>query len=74
MQRNAIARRSPGGLRVAADSITEICTFTVKEDRKSLSAPAPHESQAKIAGQDYEEIRSRLQFLMKWPGYFRWIA
>ena len=50
-------------VRIAGQSITEICKLTVKEARQFFGTLALSESQAKVAEKILEEIRTRLQFL-----------
>jgi excinuclease ABC subunit A len=56
-------RAEARAVRVAKQSITEICALTVKEARKFFSGLQLTEAQTKIADKILEEIRSRLQFL-----------
>jgi excinuclease ABC subunit A len=56
-------RAEARAVRVAGQSITEICALTVKEARKFFSGLQLTEAQTKIADKILEEIRSRLQFL-----------
>ena len=56
-------RAEARAVRVAGKSITEICTFTVKEARVFFAGLQLTEAQTKIADKILEEIRSRLQFL-----------
>jgi excinuclease ABC subunit A len=56
-------RAEARAVRVAGKSITEICTFTVKEARAFFAGLQLTEAQTKIADKILEEIRSRLQFL-----------
>jgi excinuclease ABC subunit A len=50
-------------VRIANNSITDICKFTVKEARAFFSQLSLSEAQAKIAERVLDEIRTRLQFL-----------
>ena len=56
-------RAEARAVRVARQSITEICALTVKEARKFFSGLQLTEAQTKIADKILDEIRSRLQFL-----------
>jgi excinuclease ABC subunit A len=50
-------------VRIAGNSITEICKLTVKEARAFFTSLQLTDAQSKIADKILEEIRSRLQFL-----------
>jgi excinuclease ABC subunit A len=56
-------RAEARAVRVAGQSITEICTLTVKEARQFFGGLQLTEAQTKIADKILAEIRSRLQFL-----------
>ena len=57
-------RAEARAVRVAGKSITEICTFTVKEARAFFGGFGNfRKRKAKIADKIFEEVRSRLQFL-----------
>jgi len=50
-------------VRVAAQTITDVCKLTVKEAREFFALLRLSEAQTKVADKILEEIRSRLQFL-----------
>jgi excinuclease ABC subunit A len=50
-------------VRVAGNSITDVCKLTVKEARVFFAGLRLSEAQAKVADKILEEVRSRLQFL-----------
>ena len=50
-------------VRVAGNSITEICKLTVKEARAFFATLQLTDAQAKVADRIFEELRTRLQFL-----------
>jgi excinuclease ABC subunit A len=50
-------------VRVAGQTITDICKLTVKQARVTFSRIALSEAQLKVADKILDEIRSRLQFL-----------
>jgi excinuclease ABC subunit A len=56
-------RAEARAVRVAGESITEICKLTVKEARAFFANLQLTEAQAKVADKILEEVRSRLQFL-----------
>jgi excinuclease ABC subunit A len=56
-------RTEARAVRIAGDSITEICRLTVKEARTFFAKLQLTDAQSKIADRILEEIRSRLQFL-----------
>jgi excinuclease ABC subunit A len=56
-------RAEARAVRVAGNSITEICALTVKEAREFFAGLRLTEAQTKIADKILEEVRSRLQFL-----------
>jgi len=50
-------------IRVAGNSITDVCKLTVKEARLFFAGLQLSEAQSKVADKILEEVRSRLQFL-----------